>query len=166
MNLFPNKKEAVEVVLERELYRVAKRLTRSDVDAEDIVSQTMIAAFKNWDRFDGQHPRSWLVRILNNEWLQVLRRRKVRSEVEMSEHNEPQDHDFWKQIDSNIEAKSVIKCLDELPEEYRLAVTLCDVEELTYEEAAEALDIPIGTVRSRLFRGRRILRHKLVEVYA
>ena len=65
-----------------------------------------------------------------------------------------------------MEFKQVVAALDELPEEYRVAVTLCDMEEMTYESASEALGVPIGTIRSRVFRGRRILRHKLVALYS
>lgn len=162
------KKESAAVVLERELevlYRVARRMTLNDADAEDIVSQTLLNAYKHWDEFDGRHARSWLIRILNNEWLYLLRKRKTRSEVGMEATAEPADENFWKAIDVQMEFKEVVNALDELPEEYRVAVTLCDMEELTYESAAEVLGVPIGTIRSRVFRGRRILRHKLVAHY-
>lgn len=156
------------MVLERELemlYRVARRMTLNDSDAEDIVSQTLLNAYKHWDDFDGRHARSWLIRILQNEWLYLLRKRKVRSEVDIESTAEPADEDFWKAIDVQLELKEIVNALDGLPEEYRVAVTLCDMEEMTYESAAEALGVPIGTIRSRVFRGRRILRHKLVAHY-
>ncbi|MBS1700870.1 MAG: RNA polymerase sigma factor [Armatimonadetes bacterium] len=164
----PAKKESAAIVLERELevlYRVARRMTLNDADAEDIVSQTLLNAFKHWDDFDGKHPRSWLIRILNNEWLYLLRKRKVRSEVDMEATTEPADENFWKVIDVQMDVKDVVNAVDELPEEYRVAVTLCDLEEMTYESAADVLGVPIGTIRSRVFRGRRILRHKLVGIY-
>ncbi len=165
---FSSKRESAEVVLERELevlYRVAKRMTLNDADAEDIVGQTLLNAYRNWDTFDGKHARSWLIKILNNEWLMLLRKRKVRQEVDIENSVEPADEDFWKAIDVQMDIKDVVKALDDLPEEYRVAVTLCDLEELTYETASEALGVPIGTIRSRVFRGRRILRHKLVGIY-
>jgi RNA polymerase sigma-70 factor (ECF subfamily) len=168
MTFFASGKESAAVVLERELevlYRVARRMTGNDSDAEDIVSQTLLNAYKNWDSFDGRHARSWLIKILNNEWLYLLRKRKTRSETDFETSGEPADENFWKAIDVQMEFKQVVEALDELPEEYRVAVTLCDMEELTYEAAAEALDVPIGTIRSRVFRGRRILRHKLVAHY-
>ena len=161
-------KESAAVVFERELevlYRVARRMTGNDTDAEDIVSQTLLNAYKNWDDFDGRHARSWLIRILNNEWLGMLRKRKTRGETDYEGVAEPADENFWKAIDVQMEFKQVVEALDELPEEYRVAVTLCDMEELTYESAAEVLGVPIGTIRSRVFRGRRILRHKLVALY-
>ena len=140
-------------------------MTGNDTDAEDIVSQTLLNAFKHWDEFDGRHARSWLIRILNNEWLGMLRKRKTRGEVDIEQTTEPADENFWKAIDVQMEFKEVVNALDELPEEYRIAVTLCDMEEMTYETASEVLGVPIGTIRSRVFRGRRILRHKLVGVY-
>lgn len=168
MSFLAPKKESAAVVLERELemlYRVARRMTLNDSDAEDIVSQTLLNAYKHWDDFDGRHARSWLIRILQNEWLYLLRKRKVRSEVDIESTAEPADEDFWKAIDVQLELKEIVNALDGLPEEYRVAVTLCDMEEMTYESAAEALGVPIGTIRSRVFRGRRILRHKLVAHY-
>jgi RNA polymerase sigma-70 factor (ECF subfamily) len=95
----------------------------------------------------------------------MLRKRKTRGETDLEGVSEPADENFWKAIDVQMEFKQVVEALDELPEEYRVAVTLCDMEELTYESAAEALGVPIGTIRSRVFRGRRILRHKLVALY-
>lgn len=168
MSFLNPKKESAEVVLERELevlYRVAKRMTLNDTDAEDIVGQTLLNAYRNWQDFDGKHARSWLIKILHNEWLALLRKRKVRGEVDIENSVEPADEDFWKAIDVQMDIKDVVKALDDLPEEYRVAVTLCDLEEMTYESASEALGVPIGTIRSRVFRGRRILRHKLVGVY-
>lgn len=161
-------KESAAVVLERELevlYRVARRMTGNDADAEDIVSQTLLNAYKNWDKYDGRYARSWLIKILNNEWLYLLRKRRSRPETDFEATAEPADENFWRAIDTQMEFKEVVAALDELPEEYRVAVTLCDMEELTYESAAEVLGVPIGTIRSRVFRGRRILRHKLVALY-
>lgn len=163
----PDSKPSVSDVLERELemlYRVAKRLTLNDPDAEDLVSQTIAIAFKSWDRFDGRHPRSWLVTILRNEWFQTLRKRKMRSETEFDAIHEPSDEGFWKSIDRKLEAEMIVEAVQTLAEEYRDAITLCDIEELSYDEAAEALGIPVGTIRSRLFRGRKILRSKLVSL--
>ena len=169
MSFLTSRKESAATVLERELevlYRVARRMTGNDADAEDIVSQTLLNAYKNWDSFDGRHARSWLIRILNNEWLYLLRKRKTRNETDLENTTEPADENFWKAIDVQMEYKQVVAALDELPEEYRVAVTLCDMEEMTYESASEALGVPIGTIRSRVFRGRRILRHKLVAIYS
>ena len=162
-----HKKESVSVVLERELevlLRVAKRLTLNESDAEDLVSQTLIIAFQKWDSFDGSHARSWLIQILRNEWLQLLRKRNVRKEIAYEEVNEPSIEGFWKAVDSQIEAKRIVEALDELGEDYRVAISLCDVEELSYEVAAKVLEIPLGTLQSRLFRGRKQLRAVLVNM--
>jgi RNA polymerase sigma-70 factor (ECF subfamily) len=169
MSFLSPAKESAAFVLERELevlYRVSRRMTGNDSDAEDIVGQTLLNAYKNWESFDGKHPRSWLIRILNNEWLYLLRKRKTRNETDLENTHEPADENFWKAIEVQMEFKQVVAALDELPEEYRVAVTLCDMEEMTYESASEALGVPIGTIRSRVFRGRRILRHKLVALYS
>ncbi len=72
--------------------------------------------------------------------------------------------DVWHDLDIRHVSGSIIEELDRLPEEYRLAVTLCDMEELSYEEAAEAMTVPLGTVRSRLYRGRQLLRERLADL--
>jgi RNA polymerase sigma-70 factor, ECF subfamily len=159
-----SRKEDFATVVERELdtlYRVAKRLTRNESDAEDTVSQTLTSAFQSWDRFDGKHTRSWLITILRNEWLQILRKRKSRPEVAIDLVAEPFEECSWKEVDTKILAQQIKLALAQIPEEYRLAVELCDVEGLSYEEAAAMLGVPIGTIRSRLFRGRNQLREKL-----
>jgi len=164
----PTGRESAVSVIERELetlYRVARRMTLNEADAEDIVSQTMFAALKNWHSFDGRHTRSWLIKILKNEWLYLLRKRNSKPEAELGEGIDPSEEGYWEKIDGQIEYRQVVEALDTLPEDFRMAVTLCDLEELTYDEAADALGIPIGTVRSRVFRGRRILRAKLVHLF-
>ena len=72
--------------------------------------------------------------------------------------------DVWVEVDRRILTSSIVEELDRIPDEYRLAVTLCDMEELSYEEAAQALGVPIGTVRSRLFRGRHMLRERFASM--
>jgi RNA polymerase sigma-70 factor (ECF subfamily) len=154
-------------VLHRELpvlYRVAKRITRRETDAEDLVGQTLFLAHKNWGQFDGRYVRSWLIRIMRNEWQNQRRKAGSRPEVELESMAEPSDEGFWWDIQVQIDAKTIIATLDELPDEYREAVTLCDVEEMSYEEAAEALGVPVGTIKSRLFRGRKLLRSKLAHL--
>jgi RNA polymerase sigma-70 factor (ECF subfamily) len=146
------------------LYRVARRLTRNDAEAEDLVSQTLLLAVRAWDSFDGRHLRSWLVRILRNEFTALRRRVLRKGEVALDDIVEPGDEGFWREINWRMVGDRLVVELDRLPEEYRMAVTLCDVEEMSYEEAAAAMDVPVGTVRSRLFRGRRILRARLVSM--
>ncbi len=158
-------RERVADVLERELevlLRVAKRLTLNDTIAEDIVSQTVLIAFQKWDTFDGGYPRSWLIQILRNEWLQLVRKRNLRQEIVIDAVTEPVEEMFWKEVDSKLENQQIQSAIDNLPDDYRIAITLCDVEQMSYEEASKALEIPLGTFQSRLFRARKILRTRLV----
>ena len=144
------------------LYRVARRITGNDADAEDAVGQTLMAAVKAWDRFDGQHARSWLIKILKNECFVISRKRGKRLETDISIVAEPATEDFWQAVDWTLVGDHLLEALDDLPTEYRLAVALCDVEQMGYEEAAEALEIPVGTLKSRIFRGRKLLRSRLI----
>lgn len=146
------------------LYRVAKRMGCTNEEAEDVVQMTLLKAFRAWDRFDGQHLRSWLIRILRNERLLELRGSKETISLDESDNWEVPDAPFWEEVSWKIQAGSVLEALETLPDIYRLAVQLCDVEDMSYEEAAEAMDVPIGTVRSRLFRARTMLRERLASV--
>jgi len=145
------------------LYRVARRLTLSDTDAEDLVGQALLLAARGWNSFDGAHPRSWLIRILKNEHLGMVRKKAGRTIEALEEVPEPLEEGFWEEISWRAVGSDILRELDRLPEEYRIAVALCDVEEMSYEEAATAMEVPVGTVRSRLFRGRRMLRARLVH---
>lgn len=144
------------------LYRVARRLAMNSADAEDLVSQTLLSAGRSWEGFDGRHPRSWLITILKNEHLKSIRSRGSRPRmVSMDEGAELSQGDPSEQLEQRAFVNDILRELDSLPEDFRMAVALCDVEQLSYEDAAVALDVPIGTVRSRLFRGRRLLRERL-----
>jgi len=145
------------------LYRVARRLTRSDEDAEDLVGQALLLAARAWDQFDGRHARSWLITILKNEHLGRVRKKSSRPEANIDDVAEPSDEGFWEEISWRAVGEDLLRELDKLPEEYRLAVALCDIEEMSYEEAGMAMEVGIGTVRSRLFRGRRMLRSRLAR---
>lgn len=145
------------------LYRVAKRLATNPADAEDLVGSALLGAAKAWETFDGRHVRSWLVQILRNEHLMLLRKRGRKPEVLFEEGHEPSDEGFWEAISWSAVGDDLFRELDRLPEDFRMAVALCDVEEMAYDEAAAALGIPVGTVRSRLFRGRKLLRARLVR---
>ena len=144
------------------LYRVARRYAMNATDAEDLVSQTLLAAAKAWDSFDGKHVRSWLITILKNEHLKTLRYRASRPKtVGIEDSFEVSGESPSDEIDQRAFVEDILRELDSLPEDFRMAVALCDVEQLSYEDAAAALGVPIGTIRSRLFRGRRALREKL-----
>lgn len=142
------------------LFRVAKRLARTAEEAEDLVGQTLLSAYKASRSFDGQFFRSWLIRILRNEFNSLLRKEGSRPTLSFEEPEgvvEP----FWDEVSWKVDADAILRQMDHLSEEHRLIIQLCDVEELSYEEAATALDIPLGTVRSRLFRARAKLRESL-----
>lgn len=144
------------------LYRVARRLVRSDDEAADLVQQTLVKAYQAWTRFDGRYLRSWLIQILRNENLMRLRSAGKYEEVELDEAIAV-DEPFWDEVHWRSQVGRLLEELDALPIEFKVAVTLCDLEQMTYEEAAKAMDVPIGTVRSRLSRGRAMLRAKLTE---
>lgn len=144
------------------LYRVARRMGCTAEEAEDTVQNTLVKAYRAWGTFDGRHLRSWLIRILRNERLMVLRSKNEQTtSLDESEPFEIPDEPFWDELGWKLQAEKVVEELQALPEIYKLAIQLCDVEEMSYEDAAEAMDIPIGTVRSRLFRARAMLRQRL-----
>lgn len=143
------------------LYRVARRMAGSMDEAEDLIQQTLIKAYRGWERFDGSYLRSWLMRIMRNEM--AYQKRRENSGLQTTELNEEVggDDGLWDSVAWRDQAQRILHELERLPEEYRLAVTLCDVEEMSYEEAAQAMDVPIGTVRSRVSRGRALIRQRL-----
>ena len=158
--------EAVEryVLPEIELMmRVARSLTRNNADAEDLVQESLIRAYKAIDRFDGQYPRAWLMTILRNANINAARRRRPELLRDPETAPEPvaegRTDDFVEdQIDGRILAE-----LDELDEPFREIIELVDIDGLSYAEAAEALGVPVGTVMSRLHRARRRIRDRLVD---
>jgi len=153
------------------LYGTAMRLTRNRTDAEDLVQDTMVKAFRFSDRFmPGTNLRAWLYTILHNTW-RNRRRDAARGNVEVdSERVEeaaagaggptagetPERILMRATLDADLQA-----ALDALPDAFRQAVWLRDVEEFSYAEIAAMLDVPIGTVMSRISRGRRLLFERL-----
>ena len=142
------------------LYRVARRLASNPTEAEDLVGQTFLNASKAWPSFDGEHPRSWLIRILTNCHYRTLRDRSSRV-VAIDLDPDLLADEPWAAIDWGLCGPRLLEEVDRLPTEYRLAVVLCDVEEMPYEEAAQIMGVALGTAKSRVFRGRRILRARL-----
>jgi RNA polymerase sigma-70 factor (ECF subfamily) len=152
------------------LYSFALKLTRARDDAEDLVSDTVLRAFDRWEQYQlGTNVRAWLFTILYHTFVSRKRRIDAR-EVQL-----PEDPEGWSAFeavgDSDPEGtfydsfidEEVTREIDNLPEDYRMAVVLSDIQGLRYAEIAEILGIPEGTVKSRLFRGRRILQKKLVD---
>ena len=146
------------------LYRVARRMGAGADEAEDLVQTTLVKAYQAFDRFDGRYLRSWLIRILRNEKLMNVRSQPVESSLQEPDAPEPADEGFWEEVSWRLEAGRILEELEALPEPFRMTIQLCDVEQMSYEEAAQALDVPIGTVRSRLFRARALLRHRLTPL--
>ena len=150
------------------LYSFALRLSRVRDDAEDLVSDTMLRAFERWDQYRlGTNIRAWLFTILYHLFVSRKRRIDAREVPEgdgesgWSVQNavgevDPEGRFFDSFLDDEI-----VRAIDALPEEYRSAVVLSDIQELRYAEIAKILGIPEGTVKSRLFRGRRLLQRKL-----
>jgi RNA polymerase sigma-70 factor (ECF subfamily) len=148
------------------LYRVGLRLTGDPAAAEDLVQETVLKALRAWSSFrPGSNARAWLVTILRNQFINSWRKRKraptgIDSESipEQPDRNNP---DPEGRFFSELVDETVTEALDALPDDFREVVILSDLEGLPYAEVAEALAIPVGTVKSRLFRGRRILQGTL-----
>lgn len=143
------------------LHRMAKRMGCSADEADDLVQSTLYKAFRAWESFDGRHLRSWLIRILRNERLMELRQSTPASSLDDDDALEVPIEPFWNELSWKLEADRLMTELDNLPEMFRTVIQLCDIEDMTYEEVAVVLDIPVGTVRSRLFRARVKLRNLL-----
>ncbi len=153
------------------LYRVGLRLAGTAADAEDLVQETMLRAYRSWDRFTlGTNAKGWLLTILRHLFINEYRRRRRHPETVDLDTIEPfavfediQERDPQGAFFDRIVDDEVLRAVDQLPEAFREAVMLSDVEGLSYEEIAKVLDVPVGTVKSRLFRGRRLLQAKLYD---
>ena len=160
------------------LYGGALRMTRNPADAEDLVQETMLRAYRSFDRFEaGTNLKAWLFRIMTNAYINTYRKkqrepRKVSSdEIEDFDlYQELKSHDpQWEMTPENMVLNSlvdtdIIEAIDDLPEQFRLAVVLSDIEGFSYAEMAEIMDVPLGTVMSRLHRGRKALQKRLWEI--
>ena len=143
------------------LLRVARTLTGSWADAEDLVQETLVRAWRSVDRFDGRHPRAWLLTILRNTNVNLHRRRRPDVLEAPSEQRgarpafgpDTQPGPEEQVMDTVLEA-SLEQAVNSLDERFRTVLLLVDVDRLSYSEAAQALGIPIGTVMSRLSRAR------------
>jgi RNA polymerase sigma-70 factor (ECF subfamily) len=148
------------------LYRVGLRLTGDPAAAEDLVQDTILKALRAWSSFrPGSNARAWLVTILRNQFINGWRRQK-RSPANVDPEAIPEqpdrnDPDPEGRFFAELVDETVTDALDALPDDFREVVILSDLEGLPYAEVAEALEIPVGTVKSRLFRGRRILKGTL-----
>ena len=140
------------------LFRMARQLAGPE-NADDLVQESFLRAWKYFDTFDkSTNCRAWLFRILRNAW--ITRWRKVRLKLPLTEMQEEPIEPYYDWEDEFLRQElsaEVQRALSELPAEYRMAILLADVEEFTYKGIAHIMDCPIGTVMSRLNRGRRML---------
>jgi RNA polymerase sigma-70 factor (ECF subfamily) len=159
------------------LFGTAMRLTRNPRDAEDLVQDALLRAYRFWGQFEpGTNCKAWLLKILTNTF--INRYHKVRRDQELAREVAADDdvaesivsheaqaasRDPEGALASRVLSDDVIRALESLPTDFRLAVILCDLEELSYKEIADVMDCPVGTVMSRLFRGRRLLQKALHE---
>jgi RNA polymerase sigma-70 factor, ECF subfamily len=153
------------------LYRVALRLTGDAARAEDLVQDTMLKAYRSWRQYrPGTNAKGWLLTILRNTFINDYRRRKLEPVAMDLEAVEP--HAIYRDIEtadpegaffSQIVDEKVLQAIDALPPEFREVLVLSDMEGMRYAEIAEALQVPVGTVKSRLFRARRLLQAALYE---
>ena len=161
-----------------QLYSAALRMTRNPADAEDVVQETFLKAYRAYHTFQaGTNLKAWLYRILTNTYINRYRKQQRRpSEVELGDLE-----DFYlyrrlgesggagasrsaeEEVLEQIVDADVRAALDALPENFRMPVLLADVEGFSYKEIAEIMDVPIGTVMSRLHRGRKALQQRLWE---
>lgn len=150
------------------LYGVAMRLTRDPYDAEDLVQDTLLRAYRAIDRFDGRYPRAWLLTILRNTNINRARKRKpdlLRDEQRTLGTLPAAGADGRagpaETALERIPDHTVVEALQRLSHDHRAVVALVDIDGLSYREAAEVLDVPVGTVMSRLHRARKKLRTRL-----
>ena len=153
------------------LYGAAHRLTRNPRDAEDLVQDAVLRAYRFWDSFQrDSNCKAWMLRILTNTFINEYQRKKrsrqildaatveqdatdgVLMHAGRDEQRDPQALLVERSVSDDVK-----RALDALPDDFRTAVVLCDVEGLSYKEIADSMDCPVGTVMSRLFRGRKLL---------
>ncbi len=159
------------------LYGAAYRLTRNARDAEDLVQDSLLRAYRFWDSFEqDSNCKAWLLRIVTNTFINEYQRKKRSREVldaataeqdttdgvlvhaDASDRQSPERAMLDKSVSDDVQ-----RALDALPDDFRTAVVLCDVQGLSYKEIADIMGTPVGTVMSRLFRGRKLLAAALRE---
>lgn len=155
------------------LYGLALRLCHNARDAEDLVQDAVLRSYQSFDRFTGdERCKAWLFRVLTNIFINKYRRRvlerRVAESLEQAGDGGILSADVLRRgrdpeaaLQAGLVGDSVQRALLDLPEDFRMAVLLCDVEEFSYREIAEIMDCPVGTVMSRLHRGRRLLQEAL-----
>jgi len=158
------------------LYNTAYRMARNAEDAEDHVQETYLKAYKYYDKFqEGTNFKAWLFKILKNTFINAYRKKQATPhqsafadiedafESQVSDevrrrHKTPEDEAIEGVLDTDVQ-----RAIQALPPDYRMAVLLADLEDLSYKEIASALEVPVGTVMSRLYRGRKLLEATLLK---
>jgi RNA polymerase sigma-70 factor (ECF subfamily) len=159
-----------------QVYRVARRLVHSKEEAEDLVQETYARAFRSWRSYTpGTNLRAWLLRILTNLNIDRGRRTQRAPQTQALEANDyylydklsaegeggqPADEE---RVVERLSQDDIVNALAEVPHDFRDVIVLVDIGDFSYQDAAQILDIPIGTVMSRLHRGRRILKRELAD---
>ncbi|MHB8642727.1 MAG: sigma-70 family RNA polymerase sigma factor [Gaiellaceae bacterium] len=168
--------EALE--LSDQVYRVARHLAGSREEAEDLMQEAYARAFRSWQQYTpGTNLRAWLLRILTN--INIDRGRRQQRTPQMTSIDEHGDYYLYDKLEEaegkpldeervieKLSQHSIVDALAHVPHDFRDVVVLVDIGEFSYADAAQILDIPIGTVMSRLHRGRRILKGELAEEVA
>jgi RNA polymerase sigma-70 factor (ECF subfamily) len=161
------------------LYGSAYRLTRNGGDAEDLVQDALLRAYRFWDSFqEGSNCKAWLFKILTNTFINSYKRKKRSKEILNAAVAEQESTDgvliHAQALSQRTPAELIVeqslsedveRALAAIPADFRVAVVLCDIEGFSYKEIAEIIECPVGTVMSRLHRGRRLL-HKELQDYA
>ncbi len=175
--------ETIFLPLLDNLYNIALRMTRNVKDAEDLVQEAYLKAFRFFHRFErGTNARAWILTILTNTFRTRYRKKKQEpdmvdfqaienfcladelvKEIKASDKSEARGAEAVTEMLKDYVSDDVIIALENVPEQFRLAVLLSDVEGFSYQEIAEILNISVGTVKSRIFRGRKILQKQLWE---
>ncbi len=158
------------------LYNTAFRLARNAEDAEDLVQETYLRAYRSFAQFTpGTNIKAWLFKILKNAFINDYRKRRARPveeefgaieesfESRIDRDRLPMTHSPEQQLLDRALDENVQRALDQLPPDFRLAVLLADLEGFSYREIAEILEVPLGTVMSRLYRGRKLLETALLQ---
>jgi RNA polymerase sigma-70 factor (ECF subfamily) len=174
-------KSKYDVIFEKELLphvgalqTFAYHLTYNQEDADDLVQETYLKAYRFIDKYDaGTNAKAWLFKILKNAYINEYRKKvkqptKVDYEEIVTYHDTDDDRisgysDLREEIFLHMMGDEVTSAINSLPIDFRTVILLCDIEGFTYEEIASIIDVPIGTVRSRLFRARNLLKEKLTD---
>jgi len=176
--------EEIFLPLMDNLYNIAMRMTRNSADAEDLVQETYLKAFRFFDHFqEGTNARAWIITILTNTFRTKYRRHQkepayvdfdsvenfflvdeIKPRFQPANKSEARGSEAITEILKAYVSDDIIKALENVPEQFRLAVLLSDVERFNYQEIAEIIGTSVGTVKSRIFRGRKILQKYLLDL--